>query len=93
MATDANQTYHGDYFPTHRNTESLRCAPGTYTVLQVNCTSKTNNQTNPQKEIRLVATRGGWWKELDQVVKRYKLPINTRDVIYNIKINTVICYI
>ena len=34
-------------------------------------------QTNKsiEKEIRLVATRGGWWKELDQVVKRYKLPI------------------
>ena len=42
----------------YRNVKSLCCVTETDVVLQVNYTSKTYEQTNSEKEIRFVVTRG-----------------------------------
>lgn len=41
---EKNQTYNGDHFEIHRNTESLCCITGTNTVLYVNYNSKTHTK-------------------------------------------------
>jgi len=53
----------------YRNVESLCCVTETDIVLQVNYTSKIYEQTNSEKEIRFVVTRGRGvgQKELDVV--------------------------
>ena len=67
--------HHGDQLEMYRNIESLCCASGTNTVLQVSYTSKTN--TLVEKEIRFGVTRGMGWEQgvLDTGSQKHKLPV------------------
>ena len=62
----------------YRNIESFFCAPGTNIVLWVNCTSKTNKQTNKliEKEIIFVVTRGVGVGELDEDSQKVQISSN-----------------
>ena len=83
----------------YKNTKSLHCAPGSYSVAgQLYFKNKLI-----EKEIRFVATRGGRGGgagegELNKGSQRYKLPviryISTRGVMYNMinTINSAVCY-
>ena len=100
MGTDGYQTYHGDHFVMHRNIESLFCAPGANTVLQVNYTS-TNKHTNSQKKRSDLwlpeagSENVGNWMKVVKKVQTSSYKINTKDVMYNIIkiINTAVYYI
>ena len=72
MATEDNQTYHGDHFEMYRNTEALCCIKGTNIVLQVNDTLKTNKHKKRNEICGYQRWGEGDWIK---AVKRYKLAI------------------
>ena len=55
-----NYGYHDDHLEIYGNIKLLYCAPEANSVLWVNFISKQMKQTNWQKEIRFVLTRGKW---------------------------------
>ena len=66
MVTDGNQTYRGDHFEMYRNIKLLCCVIGTNTLLQVNCISNTNTQTQERDQVCGYQRRGQGKRELDE---------------------------
>ena len=78
MVTYYNYAYYGDHFEMYRNIESLCCAPGNNTVVQL-CFEN----IFIEKEIRFLVTTGGGWGqgELDegsQKVQTFSYKINNK---------------